>query len=268
VRVKDTAVCAAHTEKTCYRGSAEGYGCPWQVFPGGLVKNTYCGTCLECLRTCPKDNVAINLRAFGTDLSVATGRKLDEAFKAFILLGSAMVYSAVMLGPWGVLKSAAYTVGSLAWLGYTAGFLFLIFGLLPGLFFIAVRVGLMLDRSRVPSRKAFIACAYALVPLGLLAWIAFSLSFVFANFSYVWPTLSDPLGWGWNLFGTANLKWTPYLTRAVPFLQTGALLIGVAWASGTARRIALELNGSLRLAMPVVVFCLGVTLGLLWLLVG
>lgn len=268
VRVKDTAICAAHIEKTCYLGNAEGYGCPWQVFPGGLVKNTYCGTCLECLRTCPKDNVAINLRPFGTDLSVATGRKLDEAFKAFIMLGSALVYSAVMLGPWGALKSAAYAVGSLAWLGYTAVFLFLIFGLLPGLFFIAVRVGLRLDHSRVPARKAFIAYVCALVPLGLLAWIAFSLSFVFANLSYVWPALSDPLGWGWNLFGTADLNWTPYLTRTIPFLQTGALLIGVAWASGLARRIAVELNGSVRLAMPVVVFCLGVTLGLLWLLVG
>jgi polyferredoxin len=52
LRVKDTSVCASHTEKTCYTGSAAGYGCPWQVFPGGLVKNTSCGLCLECLRTC------------------------------------------------------------------------------------------------------------------------------------------------------------------------------------------------------------------------
>src|SRR5512143_4072671 len=62
VRVKDRAVCAAHLEKTCYTGGTDGYGCPWQVFPGALAKNTYCGTCFECLRTCPHDNVAFNLR--------------------------------------------------------------------------------------------------------------------------------------------------------------------------------------------------------------
>ncbi|MDT8304549.1 MAG: 4Fe-4S binding protein, partial [Anaerolineae bacterium] len=49
VRVKDTAVCASHREKTCYSGSSSGdyrgFGCPWGVFPSGLVKNTYCGIC-------------------------------------------------------------------------------------------------------------------------------------------------------------------------------------------------------------------------------
>ena len=68
VRVKDPAVCAAHTEKSCYTGSADGYGCPWQVFPGTLTKNIYCGLCMECLRTCTQDNVAFNLRPFGADL--------------------------------------------------------------------------------------------------------------------------------------------------------------------------------------------------------
>ena len=36
LRVVDASVCASHTEKTCYTGSSQGYGCPWQVFPGGL----------------------------------------------------------------------------------------------------------------------------------------------------------------------------------------------------------------------------------------
>ncbi len=267
VRVKDTAVCAAHTEKTCYTGNADGYGCPWQVFPGGLVKNTYCGTCVECLRTCPHDNVAINLRPPGADLLRPTGRKLDEAFKAFIMLGSAMAYSAVMLGPWGGIKSAAYSVGSVAWFGYALVFLAFIFGILPGLFLLAVSLG-ELPASRRPTRKAFISFAYTLVPLGLTAWIAFSLSFVFANISYLWPALSDPLGWGWNLFGTAGVGWTPYLANALPTLQAIVLIGGLIWASATARQIAVELKGGLQQALPVIVFCFAVTLGLLWLLVG
>ena len=61
-------MCAAHTDKSCYTGSADGYGCPWLLYPGALTKNTYCGTCMECLRTCPHDNIAFNLRSFGADL--------------------------------------------------------------------------------------------------------------------------------------------------------------------------------------------------------
>ncbi len=264
VRVKDTAVCAAHTEKTCYTGNADGYGCPWQVFPGGLAKNTYCGTCVECLRTCPQDNIAINIRPFGADLLKPAGRKLDEAFKAFIMLGSAMAYSAVMLGPWGGIKLAAYSVGSVAWFGYALAFLVFIFGILPGLFLTAVLLG-KLSASRCPTRKAFTSFAYALVPLGLAAWIAFSLSFVFANISYLWPALSDPLGWGWNLFGTAGVGWTPYLTNVVPSLQAMVLIGGLTWASATAGKISVELKSN---ALPVIIFCVVVTLGLLWLLVG
>ncbi len=271
IRVKDTAVCAAHTVKTCYTGSADGYGCPWLLYPGALMRNTYCGTCLECLRTCPHDNLAFNLRSFGADVPSSAGRQLDEAFKAFIMLGAALIYSAVMLGPWGALKSAAYAVGSGPWLMYALSLLGLIFGILPGLFLLAVAVGRALSRSNVSLRKSFIAFAYVLVPLGLTAWAAFSLSFAFANFSYLWPALSDPLGAGWNLFGTANVSWQPYLTSIVPALQTGVLIAGLAWACATAHKIAAEKQvgrAALLQALPVMIFCCLVTLALMGLLIA
>jgi polyferredoxin len=270
VRVRDTSICATHTIKTCYTGSEDGYGCPWGIFPGGLVKNTTCGTCLECLRTCPLDNIAINIRPAGADLSQPRGRKLDEAFKAFIMLGSALVYSAVLLGPWGQLKTAAYGIGSLPWLLYVLAFLALVFVFLPGLFYLATWAGRALAPDRYNSRRSFTAYAYALVPLGLAAWIAFSLSFVFANASYILPVLSDPLGWGWDLLGTAGYNWTPTLTQLVPALQILVLVVGLAWAGVTARRIAQESDHSVawRQALPINLFCLLVTVGFLWLFVG
>ena len=271
VRVVDTDVCKKHTEKTCYTGSADGYGCPWDVFPPGMVKNTYCGTCMECLRTCPHDNIAINIRSFGADLSVDRNRKLDEAYKAFIMLGAAAVYSTVLLGPWGTLKLAAYSIGTLPWLGYAAAFLTLILLALPGLFWLAVWFGKRLSGSDLPIKKLFIAQAYALVPLGLSAWVAFSLSFVFANFSYVLAALSDPFGWGWNLIGTAGVGWTPWLTGLTPFLQVGVLVGGFIWAATTSRKIAAEKADSaqvLKLSAPVIVFCLAFTLVLMGLLIA
>jgi polyferredoxin len=288
LRVKDTSLCAKHTEKTCYTGSAEGYGCPWQVFPAGLVINTACGLCMECLRACPYDNIALNLRSPGADLEQPRGRKLDEAFKAFIMLGSALVYSAVMLGPWGALKTSAYQIGSASWLVYASGFLAFVFVLLPGSFALVVVCGqrfaglkTKLDHRRL--RSDFIQMAYALVPLGLAAWIAFSISFVFTNLSYIWPVLSDPFGWGWDLFGTASANWTPYLTQVAPALQALVLVVGLAWASRTAARIAMQIQDArknpgpatanaeelaARRAFPVVLFCLGVTAGLMGLLIA
>lgn len=271
VRVADTDVCKAHTEKTCYTGSADGYGCPWDVFPPGLVKNTYCGTCMECLRACPHDNIAVNLRSFGADLAVERNRKLDEAYKAFIMLGAAAVYSTVLLGPWGSLKLAAYSVGTLPWLAYATSFLTLILLALPGLFWLAVWSGKKLSGVLEPTKKLFIAQAYSLVPLGLSAWVAFSLSFVFANFSYVLAALSDPFGWGWNLIGTAGISWTPWLTGLTPFLQVGVLVGGFIWAATTSRKIAAEKADNaqaMKLSTPVIVICLAFTLTLMGLLVA
>ena len=271
LRVMDTAVCASHTEKTCYTGSADGYGCPWGVFPPGMVKNTYCGTCMECLRTCPHDNIALNIRSLGADLSEKRNRKLDEAYKAFIMLGAAAVYSAVLLGPWGTLKLAAYSVGSLSWMAYAASFLILILLALPGIFWLMVWLGKRLSDASQPTKKLFISQAYALVPLGLTAWIAFSLSFVFANFSYVLVALSDPFGWGWNLLGTADIAWTPWLTNLTPFLQVGVLVGGFIWASTTSQKIAsekLDAARATRLASPVIGFCLVFTLTLMGLLIA
>jgi polyferredoxin len=270
LRVIDSKVCAAHTEKTCYTGSEQGYGCPWQVFPPGLVKNTYCGLCMECLRTCPHDNIALNLRLPGTDLSHPQQRKLDEVYKAFIMLGSAVLYSAVLLGPWGWLKHSAYSVGSLAWFGYAMTFLLVVLAGLPGLFYLTVRLGQRLSGSKLPPRAAFTSMAYALVPLGLAAWVAFSLSFVFANFSYIFVVLSDPLGWGWDLFGTAATSWQPYGMLWVPYLQSAVLIGGTAWAVRTARRLAgegLPRAAALRLAAPVAAYCAVISFVLLGLLV-
>jgi hypothetical protein len=271
LRVKDPAVCAAHSVKSCYIGNENGYGCPWQVFPGGLTKNTYCGTCMECLRTCTEDNILVQVRPIGSDLAVPGSRKLDEAFKAFIMLGSAVVYMAVLLGPWGFLKTAAYSVGTLGWLSYAIAFLGFVLVLLPGIFFLAVMAGKRLARLSTPIKRQFISLSYALVPLGLAAWIAFSLAFVLTNLSYLWPVLSDPFGWGWNIFGTAGVTWTPYLTGIIPGIQALVLITGLVGSASVALRIAGEgvtRKAGALLAIPVNLFSFCITVTLLVLLIG
>jgi hypothetical protein len=94
---------------------------------------------------------------------------------------------------------------------------------------------------------------------------------VFANISYLGAVLSNPLGWGWDLFGTAQAVWTPYLSGAVPYLQVVVLLVGLIWSSRAALRIAagdLPTRPAQLQALPVALFCLGITLGLMWLLVA
>jgi polyferredoxin len=254
VRVLDRAVCAAHAEKTCYQR------CPWGVYVTALPDNSPCGMCFECLRVCPRENVSLNLRAFGQDYAEPRrAPRLDEAYLALVMLGCALAFSAVFLGSWGALRRAAYAIGSPGWLLY--GLVFLAFAglLLPGLYALFVRLGGPIEELK----KDLARCARPLLPLGLMAWIAFTIAFAFAKVSYVLPVLADPFGRGWDLFSMAGVAWNPDVSLASPLLQAAALLGGLWWSGSVARREAPP-----RRAAALQGFALLVTLGMLVLLLG
>ncbi len=62
-------------------------------------------------------------------------------------------------------------------------------------------------------------------------------------------TISDPLGWGWNLFGTADIAWTPVIPHWTPYIQVPILLAGLAYAlkTGFEHARALFVNKTLAL---------------------
>lgn len=270
LRTRDCSTCRLHRTKDCVAGNAQGYGCPWMVYPGNLDRNTYCGMCMECFKTCPKDNITLNLRPCGADLFVSKSHRLDEAYKAFIMLGCALLYSAVFLGPWGWLKSWASLESLPNWLLYAAGLLAIVLALIPGLFRLCAALSDRLAGHRAGSR--FVTYAYTLVPLGLAAWIAFSLGFVFVNGSYALSVISDPFGWGWNLFGTAHMPWTPFAPQLLSFLQVGVLTGGLLFAASMTVRFAgdgmVDARRALVAGLPVIAFQLVMTLAFLWLYLG
>jgi ferredoxin len=264
LRVKDVAICKTHSEKTCYRE------CPWGVYPVALRNNAACGLCMECVRVCPHDNLALNLRPFGADLFEAKSnthypsRGLDEAFLLLVMLGSVITFTAVFTGPWGWLKSAAFAIGSSAWLGYASLFLALALVVLPGTYALALRIGIWVEGRKYPLRKALADYSSTLIPLGLFAWIAFTVSFALPKISTVLSVLSDPLGWGWNLFGTAGIPWNLDVSTFSPVLHAALLFAGLWMAGKTALR-----QGNLRwIVLALMLFSSLFTLAMLWLLVG
>lgn len=272
LRVRDRQVCQTHKTKDCIVGNEQGYGCPWMVYPGTLTRNVYCGLCTECIKTCTQNNIVINVRPVGEDLFEANERKLDEAYKAFIMLGCALLYSAVLLGPWGWLKGWANMDTFWHWVVYAAGFVLLNLAVLPGIFWLVTAISSRIAGVEVPVKQLFVDYAYTLVPLGLAAWIAFSVGFVFVNGSYAVRVLSDPFGWGWNLFGTGGVPWIPLWPNLIAFLQVGVLTAGLLFAVHSAYRIARQQSIDHRSAflsmLPVVAFLSLMTLGFLGLYLG
>lgn len=260
LRVIDTEICAKHSDKSCYKA------CPWGLYPVAFRDSSACGLCMECLRACPQDNLALNLRPFGTDIGKPkTSNRLDETFLALVMLGSALAFAAVFVGPWGWLKSAAFAIGTWQWAGYAAGLLALNLILLPGLFALAAWIGQKLSAKNLPLKREIANQSQTLLPLGLMAWIAFTVSFALPKLGFVMGVMNDPFGWGWNLLGASYTPWSPDVSGFSPAIQVAILLIGLFWSADVANRLAAP---DRRRTLPILAFCLLFSLAMLWLLVG
>ncbi|MFQ5952914.1 MAG: hypothetical protein ACE5JK_05870, partial [Candidatus Omnitrophota bacterium] len=273
IRSKDFEVCKKHIPKTCFVGCAEGHGCPWLLTPFDFKKNTYCGMCMECFKSCPYDNMALNLRPPGVDLLVDTPREpkgLDEAYKAFIMLAIAIMFYVAFQGPWGFIKDmvrAATMKGYLTFISVHTVFSLLI---IPGIFlFFSFLSKSFSGNKEVPLKKVFVNFAYTLIPLGLGVWIAFSLGIILPNGSYILHILSDPFAWGWNLFGTANFPWTPFFTNIMGTLQGLTLIVfylfALAYGFRLSKQTYTDIDQAKRGWIPILCFLTIITITFLWL---
>ena len=272
VRSKDADVCTKCKDKSCLAGNEQGYGCPWMMYPSKMDRNNYCGFCMECMKTCSHDNMTVRARPFCSDTRI---RGYDEAWKAFIMITLALAYSTTLLGPWGTIKDWANPSESGLWghfAIYACSLWLLALVVLPGLFYCAVRIGKWLcGKPEAKMRELFLGFSYVFVPLGLLAWIAFSVPLMFVNGSYIISVISDPMGWGWDLFGTAHFPWTPFYPEVVAYIQVPLLLFGLYYALRTGYAFAkenFEGPAAVRVFAPVAVLVTAITCGFMRLYVG
>lgn len=276
IRRRDAAICQQHKLKTCYVGSESGYGCPWMNTPFDFKKNTYCGMCLECFKSCPYDNMGFFLRPPGVDLLVDTPREpkaLDESWKAFIMIGIAIVFFVSMQGPWGTLKDMVRAVTLKGWLTFISVHFIFTLAVIPAIFLIFASLSKALSGDKeVSLKKVFVNFSYTLIPMGLGVWIAFSFGIILPNGSYILHILSDPFAWGWNLFGTANFPWTPVLTRSMGYLQGITLiffyLFSLAYGFRISRMTYQDLQQARRGWLPILLLLTLVTIFFLWLYLG
>ena len=97
----------------------------------------------------------------------------------------------------------------------------------PGFFMMVARAAGRLAGVDVDNRLLALRLAYILIPIGIFAWIAFSLPTIMVNYGYIISVFSDPLGLGWDLLGTADAHFKPFVPDWIPIIQGAVLLIGL-----------------------------------------
>jgi hypothetical protein len=143
-------------------------------------------------------------------------------------------------------------------------------GLLYWLLCAAMRIAS--GRPDITVRKLFIKFSYTLLPIALFYHLAHNAVHVFWEWSKVRRLISDPLGWGHDIFGTARAPltalWSP---ESIWYLQVALVIVGHIYGIYVAQREALRVYGgdrkaALRVHLVMMLGMIAMSLLSLWLL--
>jgi len=268
LRNKSQKVCDRCKTHYCEKGSKKGWACPYGINVGELDENTDCGLCLECTRSCLYNNVTLYARPFGTELSVRT---MSSAWTIISVFAIAVVYCVLYQGHWPVVRDYVNILDKENW-GLFGIYVLVVWSLaliiLPGFLYLLSYIGTKLSKTGLNNKQVFLASSGALLPMGLMLWIAFVIPMLFVNTTFVLQSLSDPFGWGWDFFGTANIPWHQSFPRLIPWLQAILILIGLYLSLRNLKRtwipFQLPTRQLLILITPMAVFIAGCTLALIF----
>jgi ferredoxin len=270
--VKDKNICQQEcADKNCYKA------CSWFQFPPTLERNAECSLCLDCVRACPHDNIALRIQPSGSDLAQFQPRRksLDEAATVAAVLGVSLLQTAVMLNGWSDWEAR---VGS--WLGLAPGaFLYtLVFisvgvvlplALLVTVAYLSVSLG---RGARADVWKAARIYAYGFLPLGLALHAAHNFHHLFGEGAAMWNGVKraalELTGWA-SLAALPDTTFSPspnslFVLQWVALM--GGLYLGIQIAVAAVRRSSPPQGLPFRAVLPLLVFAVGYTVGNLLLL--
>jgi hypothetical protein len=242
VKVRDPVVCTSCRTRDCIRGRDGIPGCELHLFQPRKAGNMDCTFCLDCVHSCPHDNIGISARPPGSDLwNDAHGsgvgrlaRRPDLAALVVVLVFGAFTNAAGMVGPVQEWRDQLGSfVGQSTPLMATS--LFYLLGLLV-LPMLAVGCTAVLSRrwGRLGASWFEVATRYsfALLPLGFSMWLAHYSFHFLTSYDTIVPTVQRfALDLGYPALGQPHwmcaccrpvVDWLPRLE--ILFLDGGLLL--------------------------------------------
>ena len=235
LRNRSQEVCNNCKPKYCEKGSPDGWACPYGLNAGKLINNAECGLCLECIRSCLYDNVSLFIRPFHSEVR---SYRYSDAWTTISLFALAIVYCVLYQGHWPLVRDFVNILDKKNWgmFGiYSLSLWSVNLLILPGIIYMVSFVGIKLTKSGMYIKDAFLINSRSLQPLGLMLWIAFVIPMLFVNITFIIQSASDPFGWGWDFFNTANIPWHQMIPRFIPWLQAILLLTGMYLSLKTIR---------------------------------
>ncbi|MFN8372447.1 MAG: FesM [Anaerolineae bacterium] len=251
-------------------------GCGTQLFVPQIKSNMDCVLCLDCVRSCPHDNVALAARVPAAEVlrPDALPKRWDIALLFMCLTFMGVLNAFGMVPPvYDLLQTLAAPLLNLGVSDLLAQgvALLLLFGgggvLLPALLTAAIaRLSKALAQSKLSVREIAATFAPAFVPLGFGIWVAHYSFHFLTGFMTVVPVFQKFLADhgaavtpDWSLSGVQDMA-------VIGLVQAVALFGGWVASSYFIQRLALRLYRRQAFAgmLPWMLLTLGLALAALW----
>jgi hypothetical protein len=222
--------------------------------------------CYECFARAAPEDRELNLRPWAVGLARPDPMPPGGVFFVILVLAG-VAFDGLMETPlWNELRRATS-------MPQTLGLV-----LLPLVFLAAylgfVKLSQLFGGGKGQLRLASLAAAYvySLVPIAIAYQVAHYYTLLLVQGQEIVRHISDPFGWGWNLFGTAGYEVNPGLVGAafVWYSQVALIVVGHVVAVYVAHLVALRMFGdrrkALRSQLPMLALMVLYTISSLWIL--
>jgi hypothetical protein len=215
-----------------------------------------------------------SLGPWGAGLLTAPRPELSKAALLVLMLATVSFDGFVETGTWTELLlsllPAFSFLGAYAFTGITTMGLILVPIGFFGVFALTAWLMGWLGNSSLSSTVLVRTFVFSLVPIALAYHIAHFFSFLMIQGQRMFSLISDPFGWGWDLFGTADyvIDIGAVNARFIWFLSIVAIVIGHIVAVYVAHVYALrtfpDKGDAVRSQYPMLVLMAGYTMVSLW----
>lgn len=206
LRCKSRKTCYDHEIKECVIGNEAGKACPVGEFPQTMERNNFCIMCMECVKSCSKDNIRISPRIPGADVVKSRRTHLDEAYLVhsiiiiflFVMGMERLQFRNVIINfvrssaPFDIIANFGFFVNY-----YRNMWAIIIFSLIT-----LGAVGLMYLLTRASfsgnAKQKFTELSYAFIPLSLSVYLAENLFRLLKGLFFITESIGGFFGKVWK----------------------------------------------------------------------
>lgn len=249
-------------------------GCQLELFVPTIQSNMDCTFCLDCVRACPYDNVALTVRPPGEELFTQTWRnRLDLAFLPILIAYAGLINAFAMTPPVFSLEAQIAQALNTQSEAIVLGLFFVVSVIIVPL--LLVYAAAWLSKRFVPNptgtkgkntnkkdtslNKLIMRYAYSFIPMGFAIWFAHylfhfltgAMTIVPAFQTFFYRTL------GWTIIGRPNWRLAALFVPSVNDIQTvqtiityGGLVLAIAVVLSVAGKAHKNRSNALREAIP------------------